>query len=84
MIRKYTNIQMIPPRDGIQYLSHQREGIQWMIDREREDAPICRGGILADDMGLGKTFQTIGLVRNSPLHYMLSECKKVDTIISGH
>ncbi len=35
-----------------------------MLDREREDAEWCRGGVLADDMGLGKTFQTIGLMLN--------------------
>jgi hypothetical protein len=35
-----------------------------MIQRERADAPLCRGGVLADDMGLGKTFQTIGLLLN--------------------
>jgi SNF2 family DNA or RNA helicase len=56
---------MIAPRDGIQYLSHQEEGVRWMVDRERADAPVCRGGVLADDMGLGKTFQTIGLIKNS-------------------
>ena len=35
-----------------------------MLDREREGAEWCRGGVLADDMGLGKTFQTIGLILN--------------------
>lgn len=35
-----------------------------MLDRERDDALWCRGGVLADDMGLGKTFQTIGLMLN--------------------
>jgi SNF2 family DNA or RNA helicase len=40
-----------------------------MLERERADAPLCRGGILADDMGLGKTFQTIGLLLNSPYKY---------------
>jgi hypothetical protein len=36
-----------------------------MLRREEEEAPFCRGGILADDMGLGKTFQMIGLIKNS-------------------
>ena len=57
---------LLPPRLGIDYLSHQEDGIRWMLAREADDAPLCRGGILADDMGLGKTFQTIGLLRNSP------------------
>ena len=52
------------PRDGIEYLAHQVEGVRWMLKREAADADICRGGILADDMGLGKTFQTIGLIKN--------------------
>jgi SNF2 family DNA or RNA helicase len=57
---------LIPPRAGIEYLAHQETGVRWMMEREREDAPVCRGGILGDDMGLGKTFQTIGLLKNSP------------------
>jgi hypothetical protein len=52
------------PRAGIEYLPHQVTGVRWMMAREAEGAPVCRGGILADDMGLGKTFQTIGLLRN--------------------
>jgi hypothetical protein len=55
---------LAPPRDGIHYKEHQVVGIRWMLDREREDAAWCRGGVLADDMGLGKTFQTIGLMKN--------------------
>ena len=55
---------LLPPREGIQYKQHQIDGIRWMLDRERPDAPLCRGGVLADDMGLGKTFQTIGLMLN--------------------
>ena len=58
---------IIPPREGIEYLPHQVTGVRWMLDREAVTAPICRGGILADDMGLGKTFQTIGLLKNTPL-----------------
>jgi SNF2 family DNA or RNA helicase len=57
---------LLPPRLGIDYLPHQEEGVRWMLGREAEGAPLCRGGVLADDMGLGKTFQTIGLLRNSP------------------
>jgi SNF2 family DNA or RNA helicase len=52
------------PREGIEYLPHQVEGVRWMLAREAADAVVCRGGILADDMGLGKTFQTIGLIKN--------------------
>lgn len=55
---------LLPPREDIHYKQHQIQGIRWMLDREREDAPWCRGGVLADDMGLGKTFQTIGLLLN--------------------
>lgn len=58
---------LTPPRLGIEYLPHQEIGVRWMLSREREDAPVCRGGILGDDMGLGKTFQTIGLLKNSPV-----------------
>ncbi len=55
---------LLPPKVGIEYLPHQIDGVRWMMAREAEGAPVCRGGILGDDMGLGKTFQTIGLMRN--------------------
>ena len=55
---------LIKPRDEIDYLPHQEEGVRWMLKREEAGAVVCRGGILADDMGLGKTFQTIGLLKN--------------------
>ena len=58
---------LVAPRNGIHYLDHQIDGINWMMGRELATAPVCRGGILGDDMGLGKTFQTIGLLKNSPL-----------------
>ena len=55
---------MISPRIGISYLPHQEFGVNWMLSQE---AGTYRGGILGDDMGLGKTFQTIGLLKNSPV-----------------
>lgn len=58
---------LLAPRPDIQYLSHQETGVRWMLEREEAGAAGCRGGILGDDMGLGKTFQTIGLLKNSPL-----------------
>ena len=58
---------LLGPRPDIQYLSHQETGVRWMLEREEAGAAGCRGGILGDDMGLGKTFQTIGLLKNSPL-----------------
>jgi SNF2 family DNA or RNA helicase len=47
---------------GFIYQPHQVEGIQWMLDRERQ---IPSGGILCDEMGLGKTIQMIGLMNES-------------------
>lgn len=68
---EFMNKQLVVPRSGVAYLEHQVTGIRWMMEREAVDAPYCRGGILADDMGLGKTFQTIGLLKNSPLGFSL-------------
>jgi hypothetical protein len=63
---------LTPPKPGITYLPHQEAGILWMMAREANNAPFCRGGILADDMGLGKTFQTIGLMKNgAPLKTLI-------------
>ena len=59
-------VALIGPRPDITLLPHQEKGVTWMMAREHENAPLCRGGILADDMGLGKTFQTIALLKNSP------------------
>ena len=60
------SLPLLPPRDGIELLAHQEVGARWMLRREAEGAPVCRGGVLGDDMGLGKTFQTITLLRNTP------------------
>jgi len=62
---------LIVPFSGFSYLEHQVEGVKWMIEREKQEVAICRGGILADDMGLGKTWQTIGLIINAPLEFTL-------------
>lgn len=64
---EFAERELIVPRVGISYLGHQVDGIRWMMEREAADAEHCCGGILGDDMGLGKTFQTIGLLKNSPL-----------------
>lgn len=50
------------------YFSHQKKGIEWMINREEDSLDIMNykisGGILADEMGLGKTFEVLGLIAN--------------------
>jgi SNF2 family DNA or RNA helicase len=58
--------QIAVPYAGFNYLEHQKDGIQWMVERELEGALWCRGGILGDDMGLGKTWQCVGLLVNAP------------------
>ncbi|EEQ88289.1 hypothetical protein RJZ56_000450 [Blastomyces dermatitidis] len=56
----------------IKLLPHQREGVDWMRDKEsgvkKTRGVIPKGGILADDMGLGKTIQTIALMLTNPRH----------------
>jgi SNF2 family DNA or RNA helicase len=61
---------LITPFPTFHYHPHQEEGIQWMLERER-DGSFCHGGILADEMGLGKTWETIGLLLNNPLRHTL-------------
>jgi len=63
--------QITAPYKGFNYLDHQKDGIQWMIERELESALWCRGGILGDDMGLGKTWQCVGLIVNAPRAHSL-------------
>lgn len=45
------------PGLGVELLPFQREGVGWMVARERSYV----GGILADHLGMGKTVQMIGL-----------------------
>jgi len=54
------------PREGIQLLPYQQDGVRWLLDREAVAAPCGRCAILGDDMGLGKTFQCISYIKSSP------------------
>jgi SNF2 family DNA or RNA helicase len=44
------------------YNKYQEEAVEWCLQREDQDAPHTRGGILADDMGLGKTVTMIATI----------------------
>jgi len=50
------------------YMPHQLYGIQWLVEREKDD---IKGGILCDEMGLGKTIQMLGLIKNAPKSHTL-------------
>ncbi len=42
---------------------HQREGVEWLVARERSPAyKGCSGGLLCDGTGLGKTVQLLELI----------------------
>ena len=46
-------------------LQHQREGVKWLLARERSvDYP---GGFLCDEMGLGKTVQLVATMLENPV-----------------
>ena len=61
-----SSASVIAPREGIQLLPYQRDGVRWLLDRESVAAPYGRCAILGDDMGLGKTFQCISYIKSSP------------------
>jgi SNF2 family DNA or RNA helicase len=54
--------ELTPLWSDFQFMEHQRIGVRWMLDKEREGT----GGLLCDDMGLGKTIQLAGLIKNQP------------------
>ncbi|KAJ2450465.1 MutS protein 1 [Coemansia sp. RSA 2336] len=65
-----------PPEMTIVLKPHQREGVTWMVQCEKDSQK--RGGILGDDMGLGKTIQTLALMMaNPPPESCLSHCTLV-------
>ena len=68
------NMTIKPLWTNFSYFSHQKEGIQWMLDKERIGTSVPRkngeniivkGGIQCDDMGLGKTIQMTAVIANN-------------------
>jgi SNF2 family DNA or RNA helicase len=63
-------MQLNPVWPGAAYAEHQKEGIQWMLNIERNGYTVAGedykvyGGMLGDEMGLGKTIQSLALVVN--------------------
>ena len=51
---------------------HQQEGIEWVLNRERNPTLGSAGGFLCDEMGLGKTILMIGaMVLNPKAHNLV-------------
>jgi SNF2 family DNA or RNA helicase len=57
-----------PLWNGFTYFSHQLQGIQWMLNLEKEGVDEGEskiyGGLQCDDMGLGKTIQVASVIAN--------------------
>lgn len=51
--------------NGLKHEPHQKEAVDWCLDREK--APANKGGIIADEMGLGKTIEILGTVYSNNL-----------------
>ena len=73
MIDKYSIFQTISER-GFKLIEYQKDGINWMLDRELcpqmiSNNKVCgmNGGLLCDDPGLGKTIQTCGVLLGNRL-----------------
>jgi DNA repair protein RAD16 len=41
---------------------YQKQGLWWMVEKEKKSNKLSQGGILADDMGLGKTLEMLSLI----------------------
>ena len=72
----FSFLQMIKPlwRD-FSYFPHQIDGINWMLDKEKNGTVVpdrnnkdvtVYGGLQCDDMGLGKTIQVTSVIINNP------------------
>ena len=71
-----TTYRIRPLWEDFSYFSHQLEGIQWMMDKEKNGTivsertgngtRVVRGGLQCDDMGLGKTIQITSVMVNNP------------------
>jgi SNF2 family DNA or RNA helicase len=57
-----TDFQTYLENAGLDKKQHQLDGVDWMLNREKNIWEGVRGGIIADEMGLGKTIMTIGTV----------------------
>ena len=59
-----TNFQHYLTRAGLEAKPHQKEAVEWALERELDPNPPdgVHGGLLADEMGLGKTIVMMGLV----------------------
>lgn len=71
MVDKYSIFQTMADR-GFTLIEHQKDGINWMLDRElcpqmESKVSSVNGGLLCDDPGLGKTIQTCGVLLGNKL-----------------
>ena len=57
-------------KSGYPLLDYQKEGIKWMLEKEKKGTPIpgrsIFGGLLCDEPGLGKTIQTVSTLYGNP------------------
>ncbi len=70
--------KIYPLWHGFSYFQHQIEGIQWMLEKERDGTTVPNrngqwvdriyGGFQCDDMGLGKTIQITSAIINNIVH----------------
>lgn len=78
----YRNIPSVEVPDlSVSLFPFQKEGIGWMIQRERNGS----GGIMADHLGMGKTIQMIGLCLGADCVTTLSQLDEtVPMLHSGY
>ncbi len=72
------SIKIHPLWKGFTYFQHQLEGINWMLQKEKEGTIVPNrknewdttiyGGMQCDDMGLGKTIQITSAIVNNIVH----------------
>lgn len=65
-MHRYLDVFKYLESKGFPLYKYQKNGVTWMLDREKSLKTKIRGGLLCDEPGLGKTVQTCATMYGNP------------------